>query len=71
MNRILPTPGVTSSVSTNSHHHRIGRSAFLLWASSMAMVGVLAVLALPTTGKTESAELPNQVQRQARERHGM
>ena len=67
MNRMLPTTEVTPGVSANMHHH-LGRSPIVLWASSMAMVGVLAVLALPTTGKTESAELPNQVQRQAWDR---
>lgn len=67
MNRLLPTIEVDCDVS-DKKNSCTGRNSIALWSSGLAMAGVLALFALPTTGNSEAIKLPNQVERQAWDR---
>ena len=67
MNRLLPTIEVDCDVS-DKKNSCTGRNSIALWSNGLAMAGVLALFALPTTGNSEAIKLPNQVERQAWDR---
>ena len=67
MNRLLPTIEVDCDVS-DKKNSCTGRNSIALWSSGLAMAGVLALFALPTTGNSEAIKLPNQVERQSWDR---